>query len=94
MLAISWRIRIISVRVGIPDPAVRPVDHHLSPLVDRDLSRPLNGFSLGVENRGDLLVTFSLDRPVSIVGNYMLVLAHGVGPPSWFGQRTVLTSEA
>jgi hypothetical protein len=69
---------IVAVRIALADPPVLPVDEQLRRLVAGDLAPGVDGFSLGVVNRGQSLVTLAPDSP-SIAGRYdMLVLAQRV----------------
>lgn len=63
----------MSVRITRSNSTVFPVDKKLCVLVLRNLSCPLNGFSLGVcYNRG-AIVSFAFHRPFAVMGDNMLI---------------------
>ena len=71
MLSIVRRNRVVAVAVAIPDLAVWSMYYHFAFLSLSRLTALLNCTCLRVMDRGCAACTFSFNRPLASIGNYV-----------------------
>lgn len=76
MLLVSWRKRVGTIAVLVPNPSVRPVYYDLALLVYGNLSRCLDCVCLGSMGGCHPFVSLAPNGPAILMGDYVLIFAH------------------
>ncbi len=78
------RTRVVTITIFVSNSAIASVNDHFRMLIPSYIPCRVDGFSLSPMNGSDSFVSFSPNRPISVVGDNMLVLTHFENPFTMF----------